>query len=315
MFYANEGSFYLKDGYLPGSFSDYVSARLDALSRPMQAPCYASPDEQEQLDRLYDAVQADPYRWYDACSQRAARMLAQVTTHSVTRITDPVLYACAQDSCAALGITSFAVFTLEHPTIARYDAAVVHHMDISWILVSHPLREHNLLSDLELTFLIGRQLGHSAAHHEDIRQTQKNLSSDALRRHEYTADCAGLLAVLWRIQRLDPDLSSDQMVERALDQAFSALQKLDVLHRAENKRVFSQPSLQMAVDERPVQAHRAAARDEQPTLWERMEALQEYVISIPFLHCIGTLWGKDHPIALHYDAVAMLQRKQRGQRV
>lgn len=308
MNYQNDAGYYLKNGHAIGSFADYVNARLEALRRPLSAPCYAGPDEQKRLDRLAETVTANPYQWYETISSSAAQLIASLNTQSVTRLSDPLLYDCVWDGCAALRINKPTILTYTHSTSYRYNVMVLGHMNMTWILISQLLREDNLMNDLEITFVVGQALGHYAAHHTDVVQTQKDLSASEQRAHDLTADRAALLSVLWRVHRLYPSLNAEQTVEKALLHALSALHKLDILQQAGKKQTYSEQTLQLAMAKHPLQPTRAEKKDRHPTTWERSEALREFVIAIPFLQCVKTLWGEKHFIAQNYGGVSLFQK-------
>lgn len=295
MRYENGTSHYLKEGHSFPDFAEYTAQRLEQLSRPISAPCYALPGEQEQLNKLSADIQASPYKWSEKRSDKVMTTMKTMTCEMLTRREDPLLYDCVQGVCTALGFpmpTTF-VYTPEE-SAPVYGVRTIGTAEAAWLFVSKGLRKNNLLTVQELYFIIGRSIGGAAAHHDEIA-TEQGLDHAARREQAFTADRAGLLATLWCNEQLFPAVPSDETVANALKCAKSAIHKLMVLNKGK-KSESSGPELAMKLESTPIPRKSSGKWDNVPTDWERITALDQFVSSIFFLQCVEALWGKGNRI-------------------
>jgi len=312
MKYINGSSHYLKDGYSIRTFADYVKQRLEDLTKPIKAPIYAMEWEQPHLDTLSKHIKNDPYQWFEKCSNAVSQYVDVLKAQSITRRSDPLLYDCVQDACTALGVEKPSAFSFSHSGNMRYNAMAVGFMDMMWIFISNHFREGNILSDAELCFIIGHELGHAVACHTSVSLTQ-TLSNEENRKHEFTSDRAGFLAALWRISKMYPSLTSDEMVQKALECCQSTLLKLNTLPLLQaKKQPITCESLELMIKKNPLAEKHSKDDDSHPTVWERCEAMKQFAVSILLLRCVTHLWGKDHPIAQGFSGAGMLDKHLDG---
>lgn len=304
MKYLNDTSHYLKEGFVVPGFAEYAKQRLEKLMQPIPAPCYAVDGEQECLNQLHADIQKDPYQWFENRSNLVAGQLETRNGKLLTRLSDPLLYGCVQDACAALKVQNPSAFTFACGKELRYDISAIGHMDMMWILISEHLRENGILSDLELCFLIGRALGHAIACHEEVSKTCQ-LTPEQCREQALTADRAGLLAALWRTVRMYPALSADELVRKAYDVSKQAMHKMELLGTWKKKDPVTNDSLQRMIKASPVREKVAGKKDDLPTTWQRMDQLQRFAVSVSFVRCVSALWGETHVIAQSYSGTGM----------
>lgn len=307
MKYLNGTSNYLKDGFAVPEFVEYTKQRMAKLAQEINAPCYAVDGEQTCLDRLHEHIKTNPYRWFESRTNLVAEQVEMRNAKSLTRLSDPLLYECVQDACAALKISNPSAFTFVHDAEMRYDTKAMWHMDMMWIFISEHFRKNGILSDLELCFIIGRTLGHAAACHADVAETQ-NLTPEQHRAQALTADRAAFLAVLWRTARMYPSLSADELVHKASDVSAQVMHKLGMLYTLKKNQLATPQMLQLMMAKSPAPEKHAKKNDQLPTIWERIEALRQFAVSIPFVRCISTLWGESHLIVQSYSGTGLLQK-------
>ena len=312
MKYTNGSSHYLKDGYSIRPFDDYVKQRLEDLTAPIKAPLYAMEWEQARLDTLAKHIKKDPYQWFEACSNTVSNYVDILKAQSITRKSDPLLYDCVQDACTALGVEKPSAFSYSHEGNMRYNAMAVGFMDMMWIFISRHFRENNILSDAELCFILGHELGHAISCHTSVRLTQQ-ISDEENRKQEFTSDRAGFLAALWRISKTYPSLTSDEMVQKTLECCQSVQQKLDLLPVLQKKKQPITPeSFELMKKKHPITEKHSSDEDTHPTTWERCEAMKQFAVSVLLLRCVAGLWGKDHPIVSGFSGLGMLDEHLDG---
>lgn len=295
MKYENGTSYYLKEGYSFPDFAEYTSQRLERLSMPIAAPCYTLPEEQERLNKLSADIQASPYEWSEKRSNTVVNMMQALPCKMLTRQEDPLLYDCVQGVCRALDFSMPTAFTYTPKDSASvYGVQTIGAAEAAWLFVSEWLRKDNLLTVQELSFIIGRSIGGAAAHQDEIAAEQK-LDYAARREQVFTADRAGLLATLWCSEQLFPAPSPVETVANALNCAKGAIHKLMVLNKGK-KSVSSGPALALTLDSTPIPQKSAGERDNAPTDWERVTALDQFAASIFFLRCVEALWGRENRI-------------------
>lgn len=307
MKYQNDMSNYLKDGFAVPEFADYTKQCLAKLAQEIKAPCYAVEGEQNCLDRLHKHINANPYRWFESRFNLAAEQIEMRKAKSLTRLSDPLAYACIQDACAALKISYPSAFTFAQDTETRYDAKAMRHMDMMWLFISEHFRENEILSDLELCFVVGRVLGEAVAYHAEVAETQ-DLTPEQYRAQVLTADRAGFLAVLWHAVRMYPSMSADELVHKAADVSAQTIHKLDILCTLKKNQSAVPQLLQQKMEKSPIREKHAKKNERMPTVWERIDALQQFAVSITFVRCISTLWGESHLIVQSYSGAGMLQK-------
>lgn len=281
-------------------FADYVKNRLAELRSPIAPPPYAMPAEKEQLAAVSEYVSQNPYQFFETYNDHVNKTLTTGKTSMITRMSDPLLYTCMEDCCAALGFGSLAGYTYEPEEAGLvYNAYATGHMDMTWVMVSNVYRKQNLLTDLELTFLLGHELGHVAGLHTSARSILK-LKPESIRSQEHTADRAGLLATVWRIARLEAGLSPTEMYHKALEAGKSLRHKQHILNNVASTGPWTRQSLEekLAEPRYAIPEKKAGRKDTHPSAWERIRALEEYVRLTEFAECIHTLWGSAHPAAL-----------------
>lgn len=306
MKYLNGMSNYLKEGFAIPEFAEYAKQCLTKLEQKLNAPCYAVDGEQACLDRLHEHIKADPYRWFESRTNLVSEHYEKRKAKPLTRLSDPLLYECVQDACTALRISNPSAFTFSYDKKLRNDTTAIGHTDTMWIFISEQLRENELLSDLELCFVIGCALAQAAAHHADVAETQA-LTPEQYRVQALTADRAGFLAVLWRTARKYPSLSADELVHKACDVSAQVMRKID-LYMLKKDRLVTPQALQQMVEKTPVHEKHARKNDLLPTVWERTEALRQFAVSIHFVRCVYTLWGESHLIVRSYNGMGLLQK-------
>ena len=311
MKYLNGTSNYLKDGFAVSGFSEYAGRCLAELARDIKAPGYAMAGEQACLDRLHEHIQAEPYRWFESRANLAAEQVEMWHARPLTRLADPLLYECIQEACAALKISNSAAFIFEQDGDRRYGASAMRHMDVMWLFVSRHFRENEILSDLELSFIVGGMLGGAAACHADIAETQ-DLTPEQSRAQGLTEDRAGFLAVLWRSVRMYPSLSADELVYKAVQASARTIHKLDMLRTLKKNQSPTPQMLQQMMEKSPVSERHARKDDRRPASWERIEALRQFAASIAFVRCISALWGESHLIVQSYSGTELLQKNVSG---
>ncbi len=306
MEYVNPTSRLQQAPYPVIGFAEHVRSRLEALYSPIQPPPYALSEEKVQLEALSAHVKKDPYRFFEDYNASVNQKLAGLKAGMITRLSDPLLYDCMEDCCAALGFGSLAGYTYEPEQEGMvYNAFATGYMDMSWVMLSSAYRRQNLLSDLELTFLLGHELGHVAGMHSSVASVLKQKPESA-RAHEYTADRGGLLAVLWRLARREPDLPPEEMYQKALEASTGLLHKQYILHRFAASEPWDRQTLEAkltdpacAVPEKP-----AGRKDNHPSASERIRALTEYIRLTEFAKCIHTMWGSGHAAVLRFGEEA-----------
>lgn len=300
MEYMDPASRFLKTPFPVEGFAAFVNERLSQLMKPLTPPPYALAEEAAQLEKLHAQVCKDPYQYFELTNQTVNRQLAARQCCMVTRMSDPLLYDCMEDCCAALGFGSIAGYTYEPASGGEiYNAFATGYMDMTWIMLSSTFRKRNLLNDLELACVLGHELGHVAAMHTSVRM-HVALTAEENRRQECTADRAGLLAALWRAAKLNPALPPKQLYEKALEASVRVQHKLYALGRLGVDAVVTAKELEekLADPAWAVPAKEAARKDDHPSYHERIAALREYVQQIAFAECIHTMWGSGHAAAL-----------------
>lgn len=298
MEYINPQSRFLKKSYTVEPFSDYVKRRIASITQEMTSPPYAVEGEEARTKALNEFVKKDPYGYYEKINTMADSLLTDRQCQPVTRLSDPVFYDVMGDCCAALGFKNTVgyVYTpkaFENP----YNAMATGYLDMTWVMVSKSFLEGNLLTDLELAALIGHELGHTAARHSSFACMGADIKGDENRRQEYTADRAGLMAALWRAERLYPDLDAKGLADKALEASVDLQRKLELLFATHPKGGYNAQTLRRKMEETPVKEAHAKRNDSHPTCWERKTQLEDYVKRIEFLECIHTMWGSDHRAA------------------
>lgn len=307
MKYLNGTSNYLKDGFAVPGFAEYAKQRLAKLTQSIDAPCYAVEEEQAWLDRLHEQIEADPYQWFEKRTDLVAELVEKRQAQSLTRLSDPLLHECVQDSCEALKIQSFSAFTFAQDKALRYTAKAVEHMDTMWIFISEHCRKDGILSDLELCFIIGCALGRAQTCYDEVNKTQK-LSPEQSRAQFLTKDRAGFLAVLWRAARMYPSLTADELVHKASDVSAQALHKLIILYDLKKKQEITRDELEQRMKKHPLPESHASKEDILPTVWDQIEALRQFAVSIPFVRCASTLWGETHRIVQSYSGAGLPEK-------
>ncbi len=310
MKYRKQDSNYLKDGFEIPTFVDYVKARLEKMREPLKVPCYAMKGEAERIDKLYAAIQKNPYEWFSTASNIVSQKIESLKARPILHSADPLLYNCIMDACAALKIEKPSAFSYSEGKEMKHNAFAAGYFDMMWIFISEEFRALNLMKEAELCFIMGHELGHVAAYHSAVRlqsgkgtaYTQEELSPEELHRREMTADRAGLLAVLWHISKRYPDMDPEEMMQRTLDACRDTLHKLTVLPRLDKKKKEKQSlaALEAMMEKYPIKEEHASKKDSHPSNWERVEAMKLFIAFGELKSCAISLWGADHIISREY---------------
>lgn len=323
MKYIDQASHYMKEkGFEIPSFANYAQERLGKLLAPMKAPCYAMECEAERISQLYQIIKADPYKRFAKSSNRASKAISSLDAQPVLRSADPMLHRCIADASEALKIDKPSAYTCaggvgssseSREEIMKKAVFAQGYMDDVWIFIDRGVRAAKVFTEDELCFLIGFELGHTAAFHAAIRdealrnKEMKALTSEEQRMQEMTADRAGLMAVVWQQAKRYPEMDAEEIVRRALACCSSALHKRAVLSKVKSKETLSLALVEDKMQKYPIEKKNAKKNDYSPTLWERAEALKVFAASISIVRCASELWGDEHIIAKSYKGVGILE--------
>lgn len=284
------GKFWMKEGFRFPDLRTYIETTRERLSKPLQVPPYATAGEEKRIQKLSRRTEKDPYLNRTTINEQIRQMNQALTeVRGIPYEEHPVLYEVCMFAARELMDADPMIFlyATEEPGLL-YNAFAVDHQDKVWIYVSTQFfREHGMLSDGEMCFLVGHELGHAHCHHSTLSVTDSGSSDD-----EYSADRAGMIACTKWILDREPECPPDQAARRALMCGAAVLKKLTV--GSENGpgntdwSAFSYEELQMSVD-RAFQgaAFMALRTGSHPTDPHRVMAMVHFSQSQMLYRCLG----------------------------
>lgn len=219
-----QGKTYLRGGFrFPGLY-EYMEEAKKKLSQPLRVPMYATAGESDRMAAISEKAKKDPYlnrAVFNQLVQNYDKTFSNV--HIVSYNENERLYRICLFVTGQLTEQVPMIFLYSTDTEGYvYNAFALDHQDKVWIYVSSQFfREHGMLQDPELCYLIGHELGHAQCHHSTITNTASG-SSDM----EYSADRAGLIACAQWLRKQDPELPMEQAAQQAVLYAAACLQKL-----------------------------------------------------------------------------------------
>lgn len=302
MEYQNTTSRFLKEAFPIPSFDAFVNQRLEEIIKPVPCPCYALEAEKAHIAQLNEFISKNPYGQFEFFTVNANRLFESVDSEMITALSDPMYFDCLRTCCDALGFGNMAGYVYGNPDgVWEYNAMATGYLDMGWVLVSKPLRMNNLINDLDLAFLVGHELGHLAAMHSSITRTCK-LTPEEDRDQEYTADRAGLLAVLWRVEMQNPGCEPKALYAKALESCIQTFRKLHILLNVRNDGPYTEQTLKLKLSDPKcaIPVRESRRKDSHPTDHERVQALTQYIKTMDFAECIHTLWGSEHGAAIKF---------------
>lgn len=299
MEYQNTTSRFLREAFPIPSFDSYVKQRLEELARPLACPRYALEAEKEQLAKLHQFIQQNPYAFFERFNVMVNQMFEAQMCEMITTQSDPVYFDCLNTCCDALGFSNMTGYVYGEEGVVDYNAMATGYLDMSWVFMSKSFRQDDLLDDLELTFILGHELGHVAGMHTSI-SVACSLEPEENRNHEYTADRAGLLAVLWRVEKQNPGCEPRALYAKALESCTRVFHKLHILANVKSKERYTGQLLKLRMSDPKcaIPVEKSRRKDSHPTNYERAEALGQYIKSMDFAECIHAMWGKEHGASL-----------------
>lgn len=290
MEFAFQGKFWLKDGFRFPSLSSYIHDTRQALSQPLKVPAYATAGEEQRIRELSRKTEKNPYLNRTAINEAIRQM-----NHSYKELRSipygerPVLYEVCMFATKLLMDADPMIFlyTTDQPGMV-YNACAVDHREKVWIYVSSQFfREHGMLSDRELCFLLGHELGHAQCHHSTLSTLVQDTSDD-----EYSADRAGMIVCAQWILRRNPEYTVEQAVEEALRCGAAVLMKLTtgVTNGKDNTdwSAFPYEAVREAVEQAAEKAARKPLSDgSHPTDEHRIMAMVHFSESQLLYRCLG----------------------------
>lgn len=80
---------------------------------------------------------------------------------------------------------------------------------------------------------------------------------------------------------------------------------MELLDAWKKKDPVTNDALQRMIKASPVREKVAGKKANLPTLWQRMDQLQRFAVSVSFVRCVSGLWGETHVIAQSYGGTGM----------
>ena len=223
-----QGTSWLQGGFEFPTLAEYITQKKKQLTEPLTAPEYAASWERNKFKELSEKLQVNPYMSRAAYHKKIKDLLSSIgETHMLTYQDNPMLY----DICV------FVVDRLIHvtPMIWLYDASPESGLQFNAFVYSYQeqlqifissqfFREYGMMSDEELCFIVGHEIGHAHCRHIDMEIETKSTTSD----YEYSADRAGIIACTALISQKHPEYTVAEAARMASLYSASALMKLNL---------------------------------------------------------------------------------------
>ncbi len=221
-----KGKSWLKEGFSQPSLSEFVKETREKLARPLTIPAYAAASESDSIEAVSEAFRKNPYANRVAIHGYIDAIISSMgKARPVAYDENPRLYQIAMFASRKLVDMDPVVYLYDagKDLGSLYNACAISYLDKSYIYVSEQFfREKDMITDEELIFLLGHELGHAQCQHTVLAQTT---GKDSLRR-EYSADRAGMIACgLW-LKEHDPTLPAEKIAKRCVRACAGALEKL-----------------------------------------------------------------------------------------
>lgn len=221
-----QGKFWTRKGFRFQSLAEYIRQTRQKLSQPLSVPPYATAGEEKRIRKLSEKTAQNPYLNRAAVNEQIRRNnQAFSEVRSISYDAHPVLYEVCMLATRTLMDTDplISMYTTDHPGL-QYNAFATDYQDKVWIYVSSQFfREHGMLTEEEMCFLVGHELGHAQCHHSTLSVNVADTSDD-----EYSADRAGMIACGRWILTHEPGCTPDRAARQALLCGAAVLEKLNV---------------------------------------------------------------------------------------
>lgn len=220
------GKFWLKKGFRFPGLTDYIRKTREKLTKPLTLPDYVAAGERRRIRVLTEKTKEDPYLNRAAVNEMIRETNKSFTAlHSISFGSHPVLYEVCMFATRTLMDTEPMIFMYDTQEKGyQYNAFAVDYQDKIWIYVSSQFfRERRMLTDREMCFLVGHELGHAQCHHSTLATMDSDTSDN-----EYSADRAGMIACARWILAHDPAATAEQAVREALLCGAAVLKKLTI---------------------------------------------------------------------------------------
>lgn len=300
------------------TLAEYVKTTKKRLQEPLVVPDYCAAEERDQIPSVMETIHKNPYALRDAYLsgvknfQKACQpgTLRAIPYQQYPRPYQVALFMVG----AAKKFCEFDLLIQIYQAVKPedvYQASALSYLDKGWIYVSEQfLKESMMLSEAELCFLLGHELGHIQCRHSSFVFLSEK--GDIGRESEYSADRAGLIFCMkW----LMANASQTPAAELAEEAVLSSACVLDKITKAvlSPKKVFWQDYDPKEMERKIERWSNGAAplgKDSQthPNDSRRALAMLDFSRSRLFYQCLGLEPPKD--ATGDQDLVKMMNRLQ-----
>ena len=232
-----QGKTWLRDGFTFPGLMDYIETTKETLAKPLRVPVYATAGERERMDEISEKFKENPYLSRVSYNQAVKNMNKSfLSVKNIPYGEYPVLYnVCIFAASKLMNMTPLVFLYQSDKPDYRYNAFALDYQDKVWIYISDQFfREHAMLLEEELCFLVGHELGHAQCHHSTITMSSSRAYTSDV---EFSADRAGMLVCARRLLEKHPEYTVEQAGKLAVLYAASTLMKLDLAMKNGSEKI------------------------------------------------------------------------------